>query len=629
MALQDGDVPMDVLLPVISPFHSTLNRSNEKDTLVAGNLAINMNAVARRVSIPDAEGSRLCFGQSLAGAGATGNHYDSLSSTGAQMSFDKSSNCFRQYIYDESSNGLCEVSTQYSDKVLLYTDQEIQSTKSLNIQQGASINFHNTDTSDQLFWELKSEGAGDAAKFIIKHTGAVASHVLEANDPLIDTVESDVRGRWPNVDGLDTSLEQQFSSSDNSPGKWKIGMTYYTNAETGMEISDDLVTVFGDVNVEGKLTVTEGTAAAFGDIATFQKTVTMAKSLYVKENLSVDLDTSLSSLNVSKQAVFDGEATAGQAAATVIIQHQHPSNDGVALKISKGTIVNEGRTVLKDKLSISVQGGSEKTLSGTEGLRIEQIGFTSEQSSDHAALEVISGDTKLQKTDISDLTVSDKTHLQGETIIEGQLEVAAESTFKKAIQIAAGSGADFNPYRNEEDLQSLIQGTLYVDANGFCKIAKPEMMVYYHQGGSQGGVPVQYAVLQGFQGAYYNTGDHLATNATDEGIYPNSGWSNSNADIIVNAHNQSVQIQFVAKLPENKSDISIKWQLENEPWPDNSFVVESDPVTISGSNWATYTATFAAQTNESAASMKVLVLQKFGLGVQCYIKEIQVVYPSA
>lgn len=463
----------------------------EDDTAIAGNAVINMNLVPRVLAIPDAADACLTFGAALSTTNEA-KEYDSLGdSSGTKIDFHKASKTLRTSISD--GNGLQVVKEVLFDKARLKTDIELVQDKKMNILKDSSIRFEDDDASDEMYWELRrnSESDNRPERLAIRHSGQTEKRVLDATTDadIIGTEGPDAVGNYP---GPTVDVTLKFKA--DPAHQWQAGQMYVFNAETGLEISDHKVFIHGDVSVIGKLVVPVGTAANFLDVSNFDKDVTAVKDVEILESLQNDHPLSSFSTNtlyVKKDTNVRGAADAAKETPTVQIQHS--SEDGIGMHVSKGRIEHNGSsTVLKDHVEVTVtmDGG---VLSGTEGVRIEQASFTSDQQASHPALEVAVGRSALQKTSATTVSVLSKSNFKTDSSIVGSLDLDAETLFKNKVRFTSDGG--FNPYRKPSDALVLPASTIYFDENGFMRVARHNT--------------IQYSVgnANGWQGPYYGSSD--------------------------------------------------------------------------------------------------------------------------
>jgi uncharacterized protein (DUF2345 family) len=114
--------------------------------------------------------------------------------------------------------------------------------------------------------------------------------------------KGDIRSTFNQADSLEqlatniASFAYQFKPFAQPDGNgdhsfsWQAGMEYYQEVQPAIIVDDEEVKLLSNVYVDGKLIVTDGTAAAFGDIAEFSKNVYARAALQVDGYLHAKTD---------------------------------------------------------------------------------------------------------------------------------------------------------------------------------------------------------------------------------------------------------------------------------------------------------------------------------------------------
>jgi len=158
---------------------------------------------------------------------------------------------------------------------------------------------------------------------------------------------------------------------------------------------------------------------------------------------------------------------------------------------------------------------------------------------------------------------------------------------------------------------TLTDITLYADK-------KPEYYCGIEDGGVEGGGG-QADFCEAFgAGAVYDEADssYVWTETTDNW----SGFANKDKSLHPLTLSGGATITFDASVPDG--DVDVYFKFENEPYPGNSVVVDTDTKTVTGTAETTYTIIVPAQTGDKDVTYNNFLMYVEGNGKKVIIKNV-------
>jgi hypothetical protein len=271
---------------------------------------------------------------------------------------------------------------------------------------------------------LENEGLAPGSpwtdRFYIKLSSAQHAYIIEAGVP-ISAEDATISNQTTDAKYIDGSfysgkLYKPWRQSSSPSTTWEDGDLYTFDSAAMMSISDDEVRLGVNLYVDGTLTITEGTAASFGDVANFSRKVTMEDELKVVGHTQI----------TNGQLVVQGSHNG------VGLQVQHNANFGSNLFVTNQLAANGDFRVgasNAEKFKVAASSGATNIESTLDVTGIMKVSSGFEVNPTTGFLNVgPAGDHKFK------VAMSD-----GSTTIKGQLDVSNAGEFDSTL----GADGDF------------------------------------------------------------------------------------------------------------------------------------------------------------------------------------------